>query len=447
MFAMQIAIQKLRQFTSHILPQGGFARNVTVLAGGTAIGQAISMIASPILTRLYSIQDFGNLQVYLSIMTFVILFSTWRYEYAIMLPDKDRTAANLLAVTVGIVIMMSIFTAFALWWIAGSHLLPENMNSLRPYLWLIPISMCGGGLYQVLSCWTLRQKSYKPVAATKLTQSFGQNITQLCMGFFRNGLLGLLLGDALGRMTGSLSFLRLLWRQNKKLFREVCLRDMWNAMVRFRNFPIISTGSALINTAGFSLPPLILAKFYGAMVLGWFALEMRVLEAPSALVGQSISQAYMSEAARLAISDPKAMHALFLKIMKRLLKLGAIPFAIAIVISHSLFALVFGESWREAGNYARLLAIMHYVSFAVWPLMPTLNILEKQSWQLMWDIGRLVFTIVCLLVVYYCGMSARWTIIAYGAAMTIGYVTHLFLSHRAIQERIKKIDLKEYNTY
>ena len=51
-----------------LLPAGSFGRGVAVLAGGTAFGQALAIIASPILTRLYGPEDFGVLAVYTSII-------------------------------------------------------------------------------------------------------------------------------------------------------------------------------------------------------------------------------------------------------------------------------------------------------------------------------------------------------------------------------------------
>ena len=41
------------------MPEGSYWKNVTKLAGGTAIGQAVAILAAPVLTRLYSPDDFG----------------------------------------------------------------------------------------------------------------------------------------------------------------------------------------------------------------------------------------------------------------------------------------------------------------------------------------------------------------------------------------------------
>jgi len=58
---------KVPEFVRRFLPESAFAKNVSVLVGGTALGQVIAVLASPLLTRLYAADDFGVLAVYSSI--------------------------------------------------------------------------------------------------------------------------------------------------------------------------------------------------------------------------------------------------------------------------------------------------------------------------------------------------------------------------------------------
>jgi O-antigen/teichoic acid export membrane protein len=432
-------MQWLSRFWVGRLPKDSFVRGVGALAGGTTLAQAIGLLASPLLTRLYTAEDFGYLQIYVSVLAFLFVVVGWRYELAILLPEAEDTAASLLVLALGIVGTMSLLCAGMIWWVHGSDVLPLQIKPLQPYLWLMPISLSGAGAYVVLSYWALRQKAYPQVATTKLTQSVGQIATQLLLGaWFKTGVLGLLLGDAIGRVAGSARLAGLAWQQNEKLFRAVRWNGMWKAAVRYKRFPLVSSGAALINTGGFALPSLMLGAFFGSQVLGWFALVDRVMAAPAVLIGVAVSQVYSVEVARVANTEPAGMRSLFVKLMKKLALIGAIPYALVFMAGPWLFGFVFGEPWREAGIYARLLAVMHWVGFIAWPLTPTLNLLEEQTRQLWWDVGRLILTLACLCLPYYLGLPARLTIAAYGGAMFIGYVAHLFLSHRAIQTRIKR---------
>src|SRR3990172_2772668 len=74
-----------------VLPRGGFARSVAVLAGGTTLAQVISILVSPALTRLYTPEDFGALAVYISILSMLLVVASWSYELAIALPEETES--------------------------------------------------------------------------------------------------------------------------------------------------------------------------------------------------------------------------------------------------------------------------------------------------------------------------------------------------------------------
>ncbi len=125
-------LHRLRRFVERLLPQGRFARNVSVLAGGTALSQALAVLAAPLLTRLYRAEDFGYFQVYLSFMAFAMLAVTLRYEQAIFLPDQEEIAANLVGVTLLAVVAVSALSGAAFWLAQQYHFLPAAAAGLRP---------------------------------------------------------------------------------------------------------------------------------------------------------------------------------------------------------------------------------------------------------------------------------------------------------------------------
>ena len=86
-------------------PQGkrtdalSFASDVLKLAGGTAFAQALAILASPLITRLYGPEAFGLAALFTSIVGIVGVVACLRYELAIMLPKRDEEAANLLGLS------------------------------------------------------------------------------------------------------------------------------------------------------------------------------------------------------------------------------------------------------------------------------------------------------------------------------------------------------------
>ena len=74
-----------------------FATDVLKLVTGTTFVQAITILASPLLTRLYGPEAFGFLALSTSIITSIIrVVACMRCKLAFMLPKTDEEAANLL---------------------------------------------------------------------------------------------------------------------------------------------------------------------------------------------------------------------------------------------------------------------------------------------------------------------------------------------------------------
>ena len=74
-----------------------FNRNVLTLMTGTTIAQAIPIAITPILTRIYTPEDFGVFAIFIAITSIFSVIVNWRYDIAIMLPKKDEEAINILA--------------------------------------------------------------------------------------------------------------------------------------------------------------------------------------------------------------------------------------------------------------------------------------------------------------------------------------------------------------
>lgn len=406
-----------------------------ILVGGTAIAQVIAIAASPILTRIYQPSDFGALQVFISIVGLALVASTGRYEVAVLLPTDDEDSLHILAVAV----LCGCFTTLvAIGFVVICHyhnVLPSSISTLKSHLWLLPISLMGGALYQALSYWAMRRSRYKQIATTKLVQVGAQVGTQLSLGFVIHGSLGLLIGDTMGRIMGSGRFLRDLWREYAIQIRAIRVSRMVQMAVRYRDYPLISIWGALINVSGLALPSLFLAQYYGAQNTGWFALDNRVLGVPSVLIGVSIAQVYAAEAATLSRSDPGRLMYLFIKTTRRMLYLGVGPCVIFSIFAPWIFQFIFGHAWREASEYARCMAFMVYAALIFSPVQTTLIVLERQRIQFVWDVVRLALTVLMIALPHHFGFGPRIAIFSYAVAMTFMYGVHLTLSYFAIKYR------------
>jgi O-antigen/teichoic acid export membrane protein len=416
-----------------ILPKGRFARSVAVVTAGSALGQGLVVASAPLLTRLYTPADFGVLAVYGSIVSLVAVVAALRYEFAIALPEEDESAANLLLLSLGIVLFVSLLAGFGVWLLADQLVRSVNTPTLKPYLWLVPLGVLGTGVYEVLSFWAVRKKAFTTIARTRFTQSLGQVLTQAILGLLQLGPGGLLLGQVVGKTGGSGTLATLTYKHGKEAIKRVSASGVRRVAFRYRRFPMLSSGTALLNRAGLYLPPILLAAFYGPQVAGWFALGQRVIGLPAMVISKSVSDVYMGEAAQLVRTDPHALERLFVKTAKHLTLVGAPPLAVLALGAPWLFALVFGEGWREAGVYAQLMAVAFLAQFVTTPLEATFLVTERQDLGLARHAIRLVLVVGSLSLAHW----ARWgpvvAISLYSVSMFVAYINILVLGKRALR--------------
>ena len=423
----------MRTRLKNLLPKSGFARNVGMLAGGTALGQGIVILASPVLTRLYTPEDFGYLAVYAALLAIIVVVGSLRYQLAIPLPETDEDAFNLLALSFIALLVVTGLISLILWGFGAEFFDLLNAGVLLPYLWLLPIGLLGAGAYQALSYWAIRKNTFRHLAVTKLTQGVGLVIAQVALGLFKLGPMGLIVGDVVGRVAGSGTLARLTFRTG--LWKSLSLNRLKQNAIRYRRFPILSSGSALLNSVGLQLPSLMLLVFYGPQVAGWFSLSQRIIGIPMTLLGTSVSQVYVGKAAQLARESPSQLRSLFYKTASRLFLLAALPSLALMLFGPWLFALVFGSSWLQSGHYMRILAPMFLIQLSVVPLSQTLNILERQELQLLWDAGRFVLVFGTLWLAQAMAWTDTQAMIGFSVIMSLAYGGLLGLSLMALRQR------------
>lgn len=414
-----------------LIPSGRTLRNVGVLVAGTAGGQAVLLLASPVLTRLYTPSEFGYLGVFVALLSFLVVIGSLRYEVAVSVAPGDDEAINVLALSLSIALGVSVVAGLLVAGVRGPVLAWLHAEPLARYLWLLPISVAGAAVFQALSYWAIRKERFRPLGGATAARGVLQVVAQLVFGFFHGGVAGLLGGDVIGRVGSVGPLVQLVLRQPRAVLSSVSLGGMAAAARRYRRFPQFSAVAALLSTASLQIPALLFVALYDARVAGWVALAQRVVGAPVTLLGRSVSQVYVGQAAKILREDSGRLRGLLLATVARLVALAALPAVALALVGPGLFALLFGESWRTSGHFVRLLAPMFLVQFGVFPVSETLNLLERQGTHLIWDGVRLVL----LAGAFWLAKARAWpaveAVAAYAVVMLVSYLLLFALSWRA----------------
>jgi O-antigen/teichoic acid export membrane protein len=414
-----------------------FLKNVITLTGGTVIGQAIIVLASPIITRLYNPSDFGVLAVYSSILGILTVVSSCRYETVIPLPEKDEDAANLIGLSLIVILAMSLLVAGIL--IAfGNHILELiKVPRLKYYLWFLVLGTALIGNYQVFTMWAVRKQVYGLIARTKIYQGFGSVLTQVCLGMFSIKPLGLLIGQVVGLASGGSTAVVFFTTRSRGLIRSINPGSILRVAQRYKKFPLVGAPAAVLNSITLNIPAILLAAIYGMQVAGWYSITQRALGIPFNLVGLSIAQAYMGKAAPMARTYPQKLGIFTYWLFFRLLIIGILAITPVVVLAPKIFVLVFGAKWEESGLYLSRLAPLYIGQLASSPLGCTLDILERQGLLLTREIIRIGLIIISFLFISILGLSSRAGITVLGIAGAIGYTIYIYITFYAIHQSHK----------
>ena len=409
-----------------------FGGRILLLAGGTASGQAIVMLAAPVLTRVYTAEHFGYLALYTSIVALVAVVGALRYQVAIPLPEDDIDGLALVVLSSLVTVATTVLATTAIVLGGPAFLELLGVTRIAPYVWLVPLGLMGTGAHQILSYWAIRLGAIRALATTKIAQGAALAVAQIGFGIVGLGAMGLMMGDALGRAAGSITLARRTLGARSVDARTLAARIPAVA-ARYRRFPLLSAGSSLLNSAGLQLPPILLLAAYGPEAAGLFAFTVRIVGVPLQLIGTSVSQVYTGEAAGAAREGGGGVMDLYRTTAGRL-ALVATPIAGALALfGPALFAWVFSESWRTAGAYAQALAPMLFLQMIASPLSQTLNVLERQDLQLGWDAARLIVVIGVLAAARTQGWTAAAAVTGLGAGLAAMYALLLGLTWFAIR--------------
>ncbi|MBN2345008.1 MAG: oligosaccharide flippase family protein [Candidatus Aminicenantes bacterium] len=379
-------MSRIASFWRRIAPRGSFRADVLTLMTGTALGQALLLAIAPLLTRLFSPAAFGAFGVYLSLAAIMSSVSTLRFDQALMLPAEEEEAASLL----GAALLASTATALAVFVAVqfGQRraLTALRIEALGGWILVLPLSVLTYGVFQALNSWAVRHKEFTQSSAAQGTRALAIAAVQLGSGVLRSGPGGLVVGAAAGDAVGAALLAARARRHHGGLLRRSFRWRRIVATVRdYRDFPMFSTPQNLLNAVSQHLPLLLLAKFFGPAVAGFYVLAVRSVQTPMNLFLTSLRQAFFQKASELHNRGGDTW-SLFRLTTLHLLAMAALPTLAVVLFGPSLFAFVLGGRWLTAGAYARWLVLWQGLMFANVPAVFFAQVLRKQKEVLLVDV-------------------------------------------------------------
>ena len=359
----------------------GLLRATLVLVSGGVLAQALPLLLGPWLGRLYSPAAFGHYTLFAAVAANLAVVACGRYDFALPLERDETQARDLMALCLRLLlgtVLLSGLVAVAL----------VAFSAPAYWAWL-PLAVGMAGAVQWLTLWVTRAQRFGALATSRFVQYGGGALAQVAGGVAQLGTAGLVIGPVLASAAALGGLLRpapvggwsSLWRG---------AGSGWRAAARkHREFPLLNTPHAFAGALQDTLAVALVAAWTGDAAAGFWGLGLRYLKAPASLVGGAVSQALYP---RLVDATPDNARAAVRRVMGTLALMAVPLVGVLMLFGPDLFAIAFGEPWREAGTLARALAPYIGMHFVAAPLAVVTLAWRAQAWALRFALfGQLMF--------------------------------------------------------
>lgn len=397
-------------------------RNVAKLLSANVVAQVIGLLVYPMLTRIYSPDDFGLMNLFTSIASVVIILATAEYHYAIVLPKSDEDARGVVHVSMCVLLVVTLLLFMTLPF-AGRIADIFNTPQLADVYGWLPLMVLLLGCWNILNYWYIRSKMYTRISAYQISQSLlsaGMKVGFGHAGFLQGGLIySMVLAPAFSLLLSVvIAFKRCL-----RPLLQVDWRIMRQMAAEYRNFPSYTMPRSLVNVVAGQLPVLLLTPIFGTEYVGLWGMALLLGFVPISMITKAIYQVLYQHVTE-CVHAAKPIGGL-LKRFVWISSMVIIPVFVALgCVLPQLTSWLLGDAWYVSGEYVRWMLPWLWLSLLTGSLCFLSDVFMQQKVGLWFEILLAVCRILGLLLGIWC-QSFLVAVAAYAVGTAIAVAAQL----------------------
>lgn len=356
-----------------------YIRNFILLLSGTVVSQVVTVLLSPVLSRLYSPSEFGIFSTYSSTISILTVVCCGRYELAISLPKQTAKAFEIVKFCIVLSLCIALLvlpSAFIFYFISP---IPD-----AAYVFLLPLVVVVSAVNISLVYFHNKIENFKYTSQSKVVQSVFTGILSSLI-FFCFNKYGLVLASFLGQLTCSIFLIHKLPKEFKRIFFKSSNFGTLKLLAKeFKQFPKFTLFPAFLNIFSSQSINYFFIFVFGSIAAGNYFFSSRIVLLPTSVIGAAFTDILFQK----VISKKNDGELVFPFFITNTIYLFLISFALFLLIyifSPALFDIVFGQDWKEAGELCRFLAISMFFRLLVSPLTVLFIALDKVRLSAYWQ--------------------------------------------------------------
>ena len=365
--------------------------NIMKISSGTVLGQAVSVITLPVIARLYAPSILGEFASVNAVITICASYLDLGLTNAIMI-EKDEDTYDLYRVISTLTLLLTVISTAC----AGMYLSTVMTVGISKLVWIIlyfAVNLFVSQQIQLSYTWLNRNQEYSCLMKNQVIKSIVFGITAIGLGLCGSGESGYFLGYTLSQIATLMHMRRLL--PSGLLIFNVELSVKF--FKKHRHFLIYQLPFNLIGNFKDQLPTLLIGRFWGDSMLGYYSMAQKILSIPVGILSNAIGKVFYSIASEMRRKG-EGIGSYVQKNITRAMLLAILPVAVIMACSDTLIPLVLGNEWMDASGFIVILAFQAYIVFLQGSVQGLSIILEKQSYSLVSVIAQIaaVFAAVLL---------------------------------------------------
>lgn len=379
-----------------------FVKNTATLMSGNVFAQMIAVGVAPVLTRLFTPENFGLFALFTATVGLTAKISSFCYERAILLPKEDEEAISVFFLCLLLVTLVTTLTLVLILLFMEKIAHHLAMPDFAFWILFVPIGVFFQSIKKILTFWRLRYKEFKFIAVAKSFESVTSATTKIFVGLIIGAYAGGLIGGAI--LGTVVCFVLLFMKPNRFDFRQkfkcISLDSIIRAAKVYKQFPYFATWNVALNTLSQNIVIFMLSFLFTPAVVGFYSLGSRVLREPIILLSESVQNVYFQKAAQQYAHEHSLLTG-YKKTTLILFLLGLLPFGLLITYGKILFDFVFGLEWETAGYYVQILSPWFFLLFVSGPSNIIYEVCQKQDLKLIISVSKLILRVLALACGYF----------------------------------------------
>ena len=369
-------------------------RKLKTLFLGNTLAQIITILSIPIISRLYSPENFADLAVVSALVIILANISSLRLD--LIIPLSKQEEINSLA-SFGLIFSFIFNISLA------TLILIYNFKSIY---YFIPLGSFFLSVYFIANAISVKNGDLKKINKFKLFQCLNMNFTQLFLGVFGVKEIGLILGYSTQNIFLLKYFIE--YFNNESILRSI---KIIKTKLKFLKFSILE---GFFNNLSNQLPIVLLSIYIISKDdIGMLSMSMKILSIPIIFIGNAFSTVYLSEAPKY-IENKLDFYKYTIKTLKLVSIFTVLPLILGSLFLGKIDHILLGDEWKNLGFFLLLLLPWYVMQLFSSPISTSMHMLGLQDKALYIHFFGFIIRVILLIMIieFYLDYSLYYFIIS-----------------------------------